>query len=62
MDRKEPCRRKHTDDHDIEVESLSHTFAMPLVRQVGEADIASQFSPDHVSHVICCGGSSFGIF
>jgi hypothetical protein len=30
----------HTDDHDIEIESLSHGFTMPLVGEVCESDVA----------------------
>lgn len=41
----------HTNDHNIEVEALAHTLAVPLVGQVGKADIAGQLSSDNVSVV-----------
>ena len=40
-----------TNYHDIEVESLSHALSVPLVWQVGKANIASQFSAHNVPHV-----------
>lgn len=37
-----------TNDHDVEVEALAHALAMPLVGQVGEADVARQLPPNDV--------------
>lgn len=32
---------KLTNYHDIEVESFSHTLSVPLIRQIGETNVAS---------------------
>jgi hypothetical protein len=37
-----------TNNHHIEVETLAHTFAVPLVGEVGKPDIASQLSSNNV--------------
>lgn len=41
-----------TDDHDVEVEALANTLAVPLVGQVGKTDIASKLPSDNVSCVL----------
>jgi hypothetical protein len=40
---------QHTNNHNIEVEALSHTLAVPLVGKVGETNIAGQLSSDDVT-------------
>lgn len=40
-----------TNDHDIEVESLADTLAVPLVGQIRETDVASQLAADDIAHV-----------
>jgi hypothetical protein len=50
-----------TDYHDIKVEPLADTLAVPLVREVCEPDVASQFPTDDISHIRCRLGSSFGV-
>lgn len=52
--------RGHTDNHDIEVEALADTLAVPLVGQVGETDVASELSANNVSHV--AGGLGGGLW
>ena len=42
----------HTDNHDVEVEALANTLAVPLVWQVGETDVASKLSANNVLDVI----------
>lgn len=44
--------RIRTNYHDIEVESLSDTLAVPLVREVSKADIAGQLPSNDVLAVI----------
>lgn len=39
---------KLTNNHDIKVEALSDTLAVPLIRQVGETNITRQLSADDV--------------
>lgn len=46
----------HTNNHNIEVESLTDTLSVPLVGQVGETDISGQLPPDDVL-AICLGSS-----
>lgn len=41
-----------TDYHDIKVEALSHTLAMPLVGQVCETDISGQLSSNDISGIM----------
>jgi hypothetical protein len=41
-----------TDNHDVKVESLADTLAVPLVGQVGETDVAGQLAANHVLHVV----------
>lgn len=53
---------EHTDNHDIEVEALADTFAMPLIWQVCESDKASQLSADNVSHIASCRSGCLWIF
>lgn len=55
-----------TNNHDIEVETLAHTLAMPLVGKVGESDKARQFPANDILGVegrcrcffrsLCCDG------
>lgn len=52
----EPLSLVHTDNHDIEVETLADTLAVPLVGQIGETNIASELAADDVLHI----GSSLG--
>lgn len=42
------AQTRFTNDHDVEVESLANTLAVPLVGQVGETNIASQLPADNV--------------
>ena len=41
-----------TNYHNVEVKTLSHTLAMPLVWQVGESDVPSQLPADDISVVV----------
>lgn len=50
-----------TNDHNVEVEALAHTLAMPLVGQVGETDVASELPADNVPHVARGLGCGLGI-
>ena len=50
-----------TNDHNVEVEALAHTLAMPLVGQVGEPDVASKLPADNVPHVARGLGCGLGI-
>ena len=50
-----------TNDHNVEVEALAHTLAMPLVGQVGETDVASKLPADNVPHVARGLGCGLGI-
>ena len=52
----------HTDNHDIEVEAFADTFAMPLIRQIGKANIAGQLPADDISHIVRCGSGSLRVF
>lgn len=51
----------HTDNHDIEVESLADALAVPLVGQVGETDVAGELAAHHVLHVGGGLGHSLGV-
>lgn len=53
---------RHTDYHDVEVEALANTLAVPLVGQIGKADVASQLPTNDIAHVTGCGSCSFGVF
>lgn len=47
-----------TNDHNVEVEALADTLAMPLVGQVGETDVACELPAHDVPHVtrrLSCG-------
>jgi hypothetical protein len=44
-------RTKLTNNHYVEVESFAHTLAVPLVGQIGETNVASQFAANDVLHV-----------
>lgn len=50
-----------TDYHDIEVEALAHTLAVPLVGQIGETNVSSEFSADNV-HVVGGLSGHLGVF
>ena len=50
-----------TNDHNVEVEALAHTLAMPLVGQVGKTDVASKLPADDVPHVARGLGCGLGI-
>lgn len=47
-----PALDSRTDNHDVEVETLANTLAVPLVWQIGEADVASKLSANNVLDVI----------
>lgn len=49
-----------TDNHDIEVEALADTLAVPLVGKIGETNVACQLSANDVSHV--AGGLGSGLW
>lgn len=51
-----------TDYHDIEVETLAHALAVPLVGQVREADISCEFPANNVPHVARSLGRDFRVF
>ena len=55
------AKSRLTDNHDIEVEALSDTLAVPLIRQVGESDVASQLPPHDVPHIASLLGRNFWI-
>lgn len=38
----------HTNNHNVEVETLANTLAMPLVGQVGESNVSSQLAAHDV--------------
>jgi hypothetical protein len=54
------CVSTHTDNHDVEVESLAHTLAMPLVGQVCETHVAGELSAHNV-HVVRHGSCGLGV-
>lgn len=49
------AQARFTNNHYIEVETLSHTLTVPLVGEVGESNIASQLSSNNVL-VVSSGG------
>lgn len=51
----------HTDNHDIEVETLADTLAVPLVGQVGKTNIAGKLAADDVLHIGSGLGHGLGI-
>ena len=51
-----------TDDHDVKVEALAHTLAVPLVWQIGEADEAGQFASHNVLVLQSGGSGSLWVF
>ena len=51
---------KRTDNHDVEVESLANTLAVPLVWEIGKSNIAGQLPSDNVLVVIDDGPSGRG--
>ena len=52
----------HTNDHNIEVEALADTFAVPLVGQICETNITSELPSDNVLHVIRSLSHDLGVF
>lgn len=40
-----------TDNHDIEVETLAHTLAVPLVGEVGETNVAGKLATNNILHI-----------
>jgi len=50
-----------TNDHNVKVEPLANTLAMPLVWQVCKSDKASQLSTNDILHVACGLGCSLWI-
>lgn len=50
-----------TDNHNIEVESLADTLAVPLVGQVGETNVAGQLAANNVLHIGGGLGNSLGV-
>lgn len=50
-----------TDNHNIEVESLADTLAVPLVRQVGETNVTGQLAANNVLHIGGGLGNSLGV-
>ena len=46
-----PRASQHTNDHNVEVEALAHTFAVPLVRQICETNVACEL-PAHNVEVV----------
>lgn len=42
------AQTRFTNNHDVEVEPLSHTLTVPLIRQVGKTDVASQLPANNV--------------
>lgn len=40
-----------TDNHNIEVESLADTLAVPLVREVGETNVTGQLAANNILHI-----------
>jgi hypothetical protein len=51
-----------TNDHDIEIEALAHTLAVPLIRQVCKANVAGQLPAHDVPHVARRCRRRFGVF
>ena len=52
-----------TNDHNVEVEALPYTLAVPLVRQVGESHVSCELPAHNVPHVcrgLCCCLGVFG--
>jgi hypothetical protein len=49
-----------TNNHDVEVEALAHTLAMPLVGQVREPNVACELSAHNV-HVVRHGSCGLGV-
>ena len=54
--------RSLTDNHDVKVEALANTLAVPLVRQVGETNVSGQLPADNVPHVASGLSSGLGVF
>ncbi len=48
----EAARAQLTDNHDVEVEALSDALAVPLVREVGKANVACQLPANHISAIV----------
>lgn len=56
-----PVRYVRTDNHHIEVEPLADALAVPLVRQVGETDVAGELAAHDVLHIGSGLGHSLGV-
>ena len=51
-----------TDNHDVKVETLANTLAVPLVGKVGETNVAGQFAADNILHISGSLSHSLGVF
>lgn len=51
-----------TDYHNIEIEALANTFAVPLIRQICETDVACELPPYNVPHIASSLSCSFRVF
>lgn len=51
-----------TNDHNVEVEAFAHTLAVPLVGQVGEANVAGELPAHDVPHVARRSSRRLGVF
>lgn len=47
---------KHTNDHDVEVETLADALSVPLVGKVGESNVTSQFATNDILVIRCTRG------
>jgi hypothetical protein len=52
----------HTNYHDIEVETLAYALAVPLVGQIGKADIACKLPSNNIPHITGSLCRDLGIF
>ena len=50
-----------TDNHDVKVEALADTLAVPLVGQIGETDVAGQLAANDVLHIGSGLGDGLGV-
>jgi len=55
------CNDVHTNNHDVEIEPLANTLAMPLVWKVGETNKPCQLSANDVPHFGRGGRGSLGV-
>lgn len=51
-----------TNNHDIKIEALANTLAMPLIGQVGKSNVACELPPHNVPHITSSLSCSLGIF